>query len=256
MRSWLNISDTQGMVVALRQASVRLAVEKELTVLDTFLTGSYKRSTLIAPLSEADVDIVVVLDPTYFASGASNVLQRVKAALGRVYPQSVMSRNGQAVTIKFSDLTVDVVPAFHRQGGGFLICNSGPNTWISTDPKRHIEIASAHNTAHNGKLVPVVKILKGWNREIDRHFRSFHLEVIAWDVFSNVRIDDDASAVRYFFEHAQARIRPPLPDPAGYSADVGAHVRTAAQIDETISRLRTAHGRALNAERYANGTAA
>jgi hypothetical protein len=33
-----------------------------LEVLDSFLTGSYRRSTMIAPLKEADVDVFVVLD--------------------------------------------------------------------------------------------------------------------------------------------------------------------------------------------------
>jgi hypothetical protein len=32
-------------------------VSSEMEVLDSFLTGSYRRSTMIAPLSQADIDI-------------------------------------------------------------------------------------------------------------------------------------------------------------------------------------------------------
>ena len=34
-------------------------------ILDDFLTGSYARSTMIAPLTEADIDVFVVLDSGY-----------------------------------------------------------------------------------------------------------------------------------------------------------------------------------------------
>ena len=48
---------------------------------------------------------------------------------------------------------VDVVPAFNRQGGGYLIPNSTNQTWISTDRKKHVEIMTAQNQIHQGKLI-------------------------------------------------------------------------------------------------------
>ncbi len=58
------------------------------------------------------------------------------------YPNSKVSRNGQAITIKFSDFVVDVVPAFAMpwwdlDGEGFDICDSGSDTWLRTDPRKH-----------------------------------------------------------------------------------------------------------------------
>jgi len=52
--------------ISTRQNNVREVVEKDLTVLDSFLTGSYSRSTMIAPLKDADVDVFIVLDSEYF----------------------------------------------------------------------------------------------------------------------------------------------------------------------------------------------
>ncbi len=51
LKSNLEITDLQQGTVSTRQKNVRKAVEAELTVLDSFLTGSYSRSTMIAPLS-------------------------------------------------------------------------------------------------------------------------------------------------------------------------------------------------------------
>lgn len=54
-------------------------IEKDFRILDTFLTGSsYRRS---APLTEADIDIFVVLDPRYYsADGQKKLLENVCAA--------------------------------------------------------------------------------------------------------------------------------------------------------------------------------
>jgi hypothetical protein len=52
--------------------------------------------------------------------GPSGMLDWTKRILLKTYTQTPdISRNGQAVTIRFSDFVVDIVPGFYRQGGGF-----------------------------------------------------------------------------------------------------------------------------------------
>src|SRR3989338_7793620 len=64
----LEISDLQEATVSTRQKSVRGVIEAGINLIDpySFLTGSYSRQTLIAPLKEADVDIFFVLNPDYY----------------------------------------------------------------------------------------------------------------------------------------------------------------------------------------------
>src|ERR1700677_2522509 len=113
MRSNLELTGLQERTVATRQKNVRIAVERQLTVWDTFLSGSYRRQTLISPLKSADVDIVVVLDRSYKDRGPRAVLDLVRSALLSEYKRGTrISRNGQAVTISFTDFIIDVVPAF------------------------------------------------------------------------------------------------------------------------------------------------
>ena len=59
----LEITGLQAETVSTRQQNVRKAIESELVVLDSFLTGSYSRNTMIAPLAGTDIDIFAVLDP-------------------------------------------------------------------------------------------------------------------------------------------------------------------------------------------------
>jgi hypothetical protein len=254
LRQNLEITQLQGSTVSTRQQSVRAAVASQMSVLDSFVTGSYSRHTMIAPLKEADVDIFVVLEPSYYvADGHANLLDRVRRVLLREYPKTPqVSRNGQAVTITFTDFKVDVVPAFHRQGGGYLIPDSIRKTWIATDPKTHVQVMSDANAAHQGDLVPCVKMIKGWNRTLVGPFYSFYLELLARQIFNNVRISDYPSGVRYFFDKGRALIAYTVSDPVAFGGTVqGLHTGT---VKEAVTRFETAYGRAVKAEEYtANG---
>jgi hypothetical protein len=256
----LEISDLQEATVSTRQKSVRGVIEAGINLVDpySFLTGSYSRKTLIAPLKEADVDIFFVLDPKYYHhyngqnGNQAGLLDWVKRTLLKTYTKTPdISRNGQAVTIRFDDFVVDVVPGFNRQGGGFLIPNSVNQSWISTDPKKHVEIMSAANKAHNGDLIPLIKMIKAWNKNNNKYFSSFHLEVIALEALNNVTISDFSSGVRYFFDKGRTLVAQKNLDPAGYGGDVGSYINTQEKIQEAVAKFQLAYDRAVKAEDYA-----
>lgn len=254
-KSNLEITDLQAATVSTRQQNVRTAVENGLDVLDSFLSGSYSRHTLIAPLKQADIDIVVVLDPKYYHhyngqnGGQAGLLDFLKRVLKKTYPTTPdISRNGQAVTIQFTDFVVDVVPAFNRQGGGYLIPNSITQAWLSTDPKKHVQIWSESNKSHNGDLIPLIKMLKAWNRTTSSYFRSFHLETMALQILNNVNISDFPSGARYVFDKGRDYVTKKNPDPAGYGDDVGGYLNTEEKIKNAVNRFETSHTRAVKAE--------
>jgi len=256
----LEITGLQTSTVSTRQNNVRDVIKKDLSVLDSFLTGSYSRSTMIAPLKEADVDIFVVLDSKYFHNynnaqngGQAGLLDLLKRTLRKTYTETPdISRNGQAVTIRFTDFMVDVVPAFNRQGGGYLIPNAISQNWISTDPKKHVEIVANSNKAHNGDFVPLVKMIKAWNKNNNKYFSSFHLEVLALSILNNVTISDFPSGMRFFFDKARDLITKQNPDPAGYGGDVGSYINTQEKIKEAVSKFELAYNRVIKAEDFAN----
>lgn len=259
LKSNLNITDNQADDISITQQNIRKVLGDNLTVVDDFLTGSYVRQTLIPPMSDADVDIFIVLDVKYYHNyngqngGQGGLLDLIKRNLIKKYPKTPnISRNGQAVTITFNDYHVDVTPAFNRQGGGYLIPNSNTQIWLSTNPKEHIRLSSQHNRDHNGDLIPIIKMIKCWNRAIGNHFSSFHLEILAWSIFDGIRIDDYSSGVRFFFDKGRFLIDKKNPDPTGYSGDVGSYIDSADKIKDAVSRFTTAYNRAINAESYAS----
>lgn len=249
----LEITDLQEKTVASRQAAVRSVLEKDFTVLDSFLTGSYRRRTMISPLKDADVDVFIVLDPKYYtATGQAQLLSKVRASLLKTYTRTPTIRpDGHAVTITFTDFKVDVVPGFYRKGGGYLIPETTGPRWIATDPKRHVEIWTEANKAHGGDLVPLIKMLKGWNASRNL-LKSFHLEALALSVLENVTISCFPSGIRYFFDKARPKVRTKLPDPAGYSDDIAKHIATTDQMDAIVKRMDWALARAQEAESLAS----
>jgi hypothetical protein len=249
----LEITDLQVSTVSTRQQNVRDAVESEMTVLDSFLTGSYRRNTMIAPLSEADADVFIILHPDYYEqNGQASLLDKIKRILRKTYTKTPeISRNGQAVTITFTDFQVDVVPAFYRDGGGFLIPDSILQRWIATDPKIHVEIWSKSNNDHNGDIVPLIKMIKGWNKQHSGLLRSFHLETLILQILNNVTISDYPSGVRYVLDKARLQVQYAVIDPAGYGGNIGDYLDTATKIQDVVSRMETAYNRAVEAERLA-----
>src|SRR5579885_2535758 len=95
LKANLNITSLQESTVSTRQQNIRAAIEGDLQVVESFLAGSYRRDTLIAPLATADVDIFVVLSSQYFkADGQAALLDRVKRVLQKTYPKTPqISRN-------------------------------------------------------------------------------------------------------------------------------------------------------------------
>ena len=223
LRENLEITGLQEETVSTRQQKVRDVVAAGMAVLDSFLTGSYRRSTMIAPLAEADVDVFVVLDPKHFSANCQQaLLEELKRVLRKTYTRTPeISPNGQAVTIRFEDFKMDVVPGFNRKGGGFLIPDAQAGRWISTDPKNHVELWTASNKVHNGDLVPLIKMIKSWNKTHSALIRSFHLECMIREILANVTISDFSSGCRYVFKHAKNKVYMPVYDPAGYGGDVG-----------------------------------
>ena len=249
LQSRLNITTLQASTVSTRHTNVRDAIKAEFTTLDDFLTGSYRRNTMILPLKDADVDVMIVLDPAYHKKyTATALLDRVRTVLLKTYTTPKISRSGQAVTITFSDFKVDVVVGYNRSGGGYLIANSSTDSYLSTNPKKHVEQWSASNAAQDGMLVPLMKMVKGWNRENGDLLRSFHLEAMVRAVYEGGKVGNYPGAVKEFFNVAKSHLD--TSDPAGYGGNVGAYLSTANR-EGVLSRFASAHTRATDAIDYA-----
>lgn len=150
--------------------------------------GSWDRDTLTRYLSEGDVDILVTLHYSNNSNwlcpdGTVSVLTRIKNILQEAYSTTPCRVDRNCVTMKLSQFRLDVVPGFRFDDGTYSIPDTYQRRWLKTDPISFAASVTALNKIMGGTFVPIIKMIKGWNREVGWPIRSFHLECIAFSHF-------------------------------------------------------------------------
>lgn len=177
------------------------------------LMGSYARHTQIR--TERDIDLLVVLadDPhwkTYQYRSAS-LVRDLRKAIKKSYPKTKLSHDEIAVVMEMDVLNFDVVPAF-ASVDHFVVPN-GDGGWQVTNPLHHIALMQDRNKK-DGRLKPLVKLLKYWNKRNDSRFRSLHLEMAAERIWRDRAIPDYAGAVAMSLTYLRSLLDfQPFPDP-------------------------------------------
>ncbi|GAA4402349.1 hypothetical protein GCM10023153_31400 [Ornithinibacter aureus] len=240
LSSNLEITATEQATAIRRHHRIRDHVRTQWDLIEDFLTGSYRRHTKTKPMS--DVDVFVVIDP----DGPQGqlrykephvVLDELKAVVNDKWPDAVL--DGMAVVIPFGTdsvvTSIEVVPAFERSEGGWVIPDPDRSRWLATNPKDHHKLTTSKNQECDGNFVPFVKMVKAANRELGGTVTpSFLLEVMAHDIVrSPYGLHSDELV--FFFANAADRVHEVFDDPAGLGGDV--NTMTAAQRAEAQQAL-------------------
>ncbi|MEV4678655.1 CBASS oligonucleotide cyclase [Actinomadura sp. NPDC049382] len=223
----LEITQTEQDLAKARHAAIRDFVKKHWHLTDDFLTGSYRRDTKTKKLKDIDIFVVIDLDGPqgpFREQAPIQVIDALETLLRRKWPDA--RRDGMAVVIPYGPddevMSIDVVPAFARQGGGYFIPNPSAGSWLATNPKQHHELSIVKNEECGGKYVPFVKMIKGINRELGEPVApSFLLEVMALEM-SKPPFGRYQDEIVMFLATAAERIFDVWPDPAGLGGDVNA----------------------------------
>jgi len=156
---------------------------------DAFKTGSYARGTICS--GQKDVDLMAPLDyPTYkdrYDNDSRAFLYYVRDELNDRYWATKVSARQVAVTLDFTSIAADVVPCFKRTGGGFLMPD-GNRGWMATNPRYHAQLIANGDEAHNGRLKPLIRLIKAWNLVNGNHLRSFHVELLVYNMWNGNNI--------------------------------------------------------------------
>ncbi len=244
LKSNLEITATESQQAQTRHTNIREYLRKHWDVEDDFLEGSYRRDTKTKKLK--DVDIFVVLDDDgaqagYRSRPPGELIAALCDLLRDCWPDAYT--DGMAVVIPFGPddavMSMEVVPAFNRDGGGYLIPNPAAGTWTATDPSKHYDASVAKNKKCDEMYIPFVKMVKAINRELGEPVSpSFLLEVMAMSIVKPKfgRYQDE---MVLFLATAAERIHEPWPDPAGIGPDVNSSM-SPAEKDAAAAALRNA----------------
>jgi hypothetical protein len=259
-RQRLEISPTEQKDAEKRHGEVRDCIRTGFEVTKDFLSGSYRRHTKTKPLK--DVDVLFVLgekEKWRRDKPPIETLQAFEAHLKKTYTEKDQVTIGRrSVTVEFEKnyypeehegkvLSIDAVPAF-ACGADYEIPDKVTGTWIKTNPDIHREQATAKNKTLDGRWVPLVKMVKGWNRAHGKPIKpSFLVEVMA-EGLVDAPFSTYPEEVRNFFAAAEADIDRTWPDPAGLGPPVSDQM-TPAAIEDARKALREAQQKAALAAR-------
>ena len=181
----MEITPAESRFASSKYAAIRDHVPASWHLQDDFRTRSYRRDTKTKKLK--DVDIFVVIDPDGRQAGLRQqgpwaVLEELRKLLATELLRCGSRRLGCTVKFGADDevASFNVIPAFKRKSGGYEIPDAERGGWIDTNPKIHHEQSIAKNAKCDGKFVPLVKMIKGINRNFGEPIQPpFLLEVMA-----------------------------------------------------------------------------
>jgi predicted nucleotidyltransferase len=257
-RQRLELSETERTDTIRRHNEVRDCIKAKFDIKRDFLTGSYARHTKTKPLK--DVDIFFVLSDSekkkWRDKPPIEILDAFKNCLADKYSKDAVDPGRRCATVEFDNntkdeegkvLSIDAVPAVDLDDC-YEIPDRHLGKWIKTDPEVHAEKATAKNKELGGKWVPLVKMLKRWNRSADKPIKpSFLIEVMALDLV-DAPFTTYAREVQRFFAAVPAVLSGPWPDPAGLGPHISDQM-TPDLVQKAISALRTAEKKASLAMR-------
>lgn len=256
-RQRLELSETERKDTIKRHNEVRDCIRADFDIKRDFLTGSYDRHTKTKPLK--DVDIFFVLgdkDKKWRDKPPHEVLDAFAKTLKKKYGEDAVDPGRRCATVEFEKntkdeegkvLSIDTVPAYEL-ADCYEIPDRDLGKWIKTDPEIHAEKSTAKNKDLGGKWVPLVKMIKRWNRSAGKPIKpSFLIEVMAHNLV-DAPFTTYPAEVRRFFAAALDGIRQTWPDPTGYGPPVSDQM-TPDLIGKAVEVLRKAETQAALAVR-------
>ncbi len=226
-RKRLELSETERKDAARRQTDVRDCIRGGFAVKTDSLSGSYRRHTKTKPLKDVDV-LFVLSDKEKWRRDKPPIetLQAFDLCLKKQYTEKDQTEIGRrSVTVEFEKnyypedhegkvLSIDTVPAFECGSDEYEIPDKVTGTWVKTNPEKHKEQATAKNKELDGYWIPLVKMVKGWNRANGKPIKpSFLIEVMAEELVE-APFSTYPDEVRNFFAAMEANIDQSWPDPA------------------------------------------
>jgi hypothetical protein len=148
------------------------------------------------------------------ADGTIKALDCFKAILDDAFPNTYKRRDRNCISMQYSEFRLDIVPAFSYTGGYYQIPDSIRQRWISTDPFAFAERITQVNSNMDGSFVPLIKMVKGWNREVGEPISSFHLECMMYNRYSSYTQGYTyPSMLKFFFDDLPSYLSQPVYDP-------------------------------------------
>jgi hypothetical protein len=128
----------------------------------------------------------------YAGNGQSALLQAVKTSIAKTYSTTSIRADGQVALVSFDDgITFEIVPVFINQANSYTYpdANDG-GSWRATNPRPEIEAIRSRNTACNGNLIPLCRMMRSWKQKWDVPIGGLLVDTLAYQFIENYQYRD------------------------------------------------------------------
>lgn len=245
---------------ARHRGSVKSCLEKNFDCYNFFETGSFGNGTGVRHFS--DTDYFAVCKTAKLNQASSVTLRKVKESLQNTFSRtSGIEVKTPAVRIpfgKYKSENLEVTPCDYQ---GLIDTPVGKKavydiadydgTWMKSSPQAHNSYVKKHNDRVNGKLKPLIQLVKAWKFYNNVPIKSFYLELRVTKYAegeSSIIYDIDLrNVMKLLYDNDLASIR----DPMGISGLISA-CSTDVKKQDALSRVSTGYTRAEKAYQKRN----
>lgn len=247
-----NSRDTGAVRTHISEIERALGKEVEGSI-DLEFGGSVAKHTYVDGLS--DVDALVVLDNCELATSSPDDAKfYLVNRLQERFPNTEITEGQLAVTVSFSDIDVQLLPAVTCNNTTH-IANEAGTDWAPIKPEQFARALTKVNSDNGRKVVPVVKLAKAIiaNLPEQQRITGYHAESLAVAIFREYGGPYTLKAMlKHYFNEATRRVLAPILDSTGQSV----HVDDSLGSADTVERRNVSAAFARVSRRMGNADAA
>ena len=217
----IELSLVEYTTVSKCQADIQAYLGQYISTFTTELPGAFSRNAMVSPLKGSVIDLLVLFNEKHrseFLPG--DLLGKLHVTLLAKYPGTKLDEISESVYVPVKGFMFRVQPGFLTDKSYYLVPAPGWNDWVEYDAIGYKNQLSMANVKHGGKLLPVIRMLKTWNRLSGKAFDGYFLELIVKDVLDGYEIETYQAAINYVFRAILADVALKKHDPANPSLQV------------------------------------
>lgn len=247
-----NINNRDSEAISTHLAEIKKALEREIDgTVDLLFGGSVSKHTYVDGLS--DIDSLVVLNNSDLTNKSPReVLEYFASRLGERFRQTEISIGTLAVTLKFNNAEVQLLPAI-KNDNKIHIPNASGNNWSKINPQSFSEKLSSVNKDTGMKVVPLIKLAKAAISNLpEKHqISGYHTEALAVKIFRSYDGEKTTkNMLNHFFTKASEHVKSPIVDSTGQSVKVDKYLGVKNSLERRIvsDAFSRVHRRLENAD--------
>ena len=248
--SSLVITVAQNAMVSTRQSEIDKIVISEFDALGTVLPGAFARNTMIQPLQDNVIDLYVLLEPERGQINTpGGLMRKLEAVINLHYPDAHIVKSGLFILLEYPEFSFHIAPSFFRENKGYILANAKSQKWLKNDPSIHYYALDEANVQHKGLLIPVIRIVKYWNRCNGALFNDYYLELLVKEILSEIKSKSYTQAIKHIFKKAIRLVVFTINDPADPGKQMDG-LRDIEKMLEAMFCFQDCHAHIVQAEHY------